>query len=182
MHWAGACTGFFGLLRAGEFIIPSQQAYDPGVHLNLADLAIDSHEYPTVIYLLIKQSKTDPFWEGVEIVLGATLKNICPIKAILTYLSVQQPNPGPLFQFQSGTPLTQEALVANFQKALQQAGLNHKQYKSHSFGIGAATSAAQRGLEDSLIQTLGCWRSDAYKIYIKLPCYQLATISQTLSS
>lgn len=42
-------------------------------------------------------------------------------------------------------------------------------YNGHSFWIGAATTAVQRGLEDSLIQTLGSWHSDAYKLYIKLP-------------
>ena len=44
MLWAAACTGFFGFLRAGEFTVPSKQAYEPEVHLNLADLAIDSHD------------------------------------------------------------------------------------------------------------------------------------------
>ena len=65
VFWAVACTGFSGFLRVGEFIVPSKQAYDPEVHLNLANLAIDSHDYPSLICLLIKQSKTDPFWEGV---------------------------------------------------------------------------------------------------------------------
>ena len=43
MLWAAACTGFFGILRAGEFTVPTSDAYDPDVHLNLSDLALDSH-------------------------------------------------------------------------------------------------------------------------------------------
>ena len=46
---------------------------------------------------------------------------------------------------------------------------------------GAATTASQQGLEDSLIQTLGRWRSEAYKIYIKLPRAQLASVSRALA-
>lgn len=182
MLWAAACTGFFGFLRAGEFTVPSKQAYDPEVHLNLADMAIDSHEHPSLIRLLIKQSKTDPFREGVEVFLGASKGEICPVRALVDYLSVRPATPGPLFVFDSGSPLTRAALVANLHEALQQVGLNHREYNGHSFRIGAATTAAQRGLEDSLIQTLGRWKSEAYKTYIKLPRSQLAVVSQTLAS
>lgn len=49
MLWAAACTGFFGFLRAGEFSAPSTEAYDPEVHLNLSDLAIDKHAAPTMV-------------------------------------------------------------------------------------------------------------------------------------
>ena len=138
-------------------------------------MAIDSHEHPSLIRLLIKQSKTDPFREGVE-------GEICPVKALVDYLSVRPATPGPLFIFGSGSPLTQVALVAKLHEALQQVGLNHRDYNGHSFRIGVATTAAQRGLEDSLIQTLGHWKSEAYKTYIKLPSSQLAVVSQTLAS
>ena len=42
------------------------QAYDPDVHLNLSDLALDSHTNPSVVQLRIKQSKTDPFRQGIS--------------------------------------------------------------------------------------------------------------------
>lgn len=178
MLWAAASTGFFGFLRAGEFTVPSGQAYDPEVHLNLADLAIDSHKNPSLIRLLIKQSKTDPFRQGVEVFLGASKGDVCPVQALLNYLNVRPSTP---VVFSSGPPLTRSALVSKLQAALQQAGVNHKDYNGHS-KIGAATTAAQRGLEDSLIQTLGLWKSGAYKIYIKLPRSRLAVVPQVLAS
>lgn len=67
MLWAAACTGFFGFLRAGEFTVPSTKGYDPDVHLNLQDLAVDSHSNPTMIRLRIKESKTDTFRKGADV-------------------------------------------------------------------------------------------------------------------
>ena len=96
MLWAAACTGFFGFLRAGEFTIASGNAsgnaYDPHVHLSLADLSIDSHSAPTMISLKIKQSKTDPFRQGVDVFLGATQADICPVKAMVDYIAVRPPS------------------------------------------------------------------------------------------
>ena len=184
MLWAASCTGFFGFLRAGEFTVPSAQAYDPEVHLNLGDMAVDSHVNPTLIRLHIKQSKTDPFRQGVDIYLGKTGATVCPVQALVNYLAQRCPDPGPLFVFSSDAPLTRSALVARLQTALEQAGLSRAllaQYNGHSFRIGAATTAAQQGLEDSLIQTLGRWKSAAYKIYIKIPRSRLADISQVLA-
>lgn len=180
MLWAAACTGFFGFLRAGEFTVPSAQAYDKEVHLNLNDLAIDSHTNPSVIRLRIKQSKTDPFRKGADIYLGATKAAICPVQALIAYLAVRSATPGPLFIFQSGTPLTRATLVSHLQAALQQTGLCPASFNGHSFRIGAATTAAKCSIEDSLIQTLGRWKSNAYLEYIKIPRQQLADIAPAL--
>ena len=42
-------------------------------------------------------------------------------------------------------------------------------FSSHSFRIGAATSAASAGVPDRLIQVLDWWKSNAYKQYIRTP-------------
>ena len=177
MLWAAACAGFFGFLRAREFTVPSAEAYDPSVHLNLSDLALDNHSNPTMVQLRIKQSKTDPFRQGVNVYLG---KTATPVDAIIRYTAVGSSDPGPIFITNAWTPPTRAYLVSNLKAALSREGLDNSLYNGHSFRIGAATTAAAQGLEDSLIQMLGRWRSDAYKVYIKLPRSQLASVSQTL--
>ena len=52
--------------------------------------------------------------------------------------------------------------MAAVRDALGRAGVECCQYCGHSFRIGAATTAAARGIEDSLIKTLGKWKSLAY--------------------
>ena len=123
MVWAAACTGFFGFLRAGEFTVPSAGAYDREVHLSLNDLATDCHSNPSLFRVRIKQSKTDPFRQGVDVYLGATGTAICPVHALWAYLEKRGPSPGPLFLFHSGTPLTRASLVDRLHLALQQSGL-----------------------------------------------------------
>ena len=57
--------------------------------------------------------------------------------------------------------------VESTRTALTQAGYRAKDYAGHSFRIGAATTAAQRGIQDSLIKTLGRWESSTR--YIRMP-------------
>ena len=75
--------------------MPSTNDYDPTVHLSLQDIAIDSHTVPTVIRLNIKQSKMDPFRKGIQLFLGKTDRNVCPIAAILPYFALTGSKPGP---------------------------------------------------------------------------------------
>ncbi len=41
--------------------------------------------------------------------------------------------------------------------------------KGHSFRIGAATFAAERGFSDAQIRSMGRWQSDAFRKYIRTP-------------
>ena len=182
MMWAAACLGFFGFLRAGEMTVPSDADYDPTIHLNCCDIAVDNPRKPTVLRVTIKQSKTDPFRRGINLFLGKTATDLCPVKAMLNYLLVRSDGAGPLFKFQDGRFLTRQRLVNSIREALQAAGIDQTKYCGHSFRIGAATTAAQRGMEDSVIKTLGRWKSLAYLEYVKIPRDQLAAYSTVLAA
>ena len=67
-------------------------------------------------------------------------------------------------------------------QALEQAGVHPAGYSGHSFRIGAATTAAQAGLDDSTIKMLGRWESAAYQRYIRTPRTTLAAITARLAA
>ena len=180
MLWAACCVAFFGFLRVGELTVPSDSSYDPSVHLSQSDIAVDNPAAPMVIRVSIKQSKTDPFRHGVNIFLGRTSSDLCPVAALLNYLVARGSNPGPLFQFKDGRVLTRQRFVRAVKEALQQAGVEQSKYNGHSLRIGAATTAAANGLEDSIIKTLGRWKSVAYLRYVQIPRDELASYSKLL--
>lgn len=182
MLWAACCTAFFGFLRVGEMTIPSLEAYDSAIHLSLGDIALDSRTTPTIVWLTIKQSKTDPFCKGVRLCLGRTGSVVCPVKALLPYLAIRGSAPGSLFISASGAPLTRAQFKAHLSATLQKAGLDDSKYNTHSFRIGAATSAKAVGISDVHIQLLGRWRSSAYLGYIKTPTHVLTQLSKQLVS
>ena len=49
-----------------------------------------------------EQSKTDPFRNGVKIIIGRAEGPLCPGAAVLAYMALRGPGEGPLFRFQNG--------------------------------------------------------------------------------
>jgi len=129
-----------------------------------------------VVQVRIKTSKTDPFRKGVIAYLSRTNNNLCPVGAVAAYLAVRGRSAGPFFKLSSGLPLSREVLVSRLRAALCPSGLEVGKYSSHSFRIRAATTAAAVGIEDSLIKTLGRWKSAAYLLYVRVPRAQLASV------
>ena len=101
------------------------------------------------------------------------------VAALLAYLKFRGSQPGPLFQWQSGTPKTR--FVEEVRVVLEAAHLPAKDFAGHSFRIGAATTAALAGLPDSAIQTLGHWKSSAYLLYIQMEPQKLVTVLSAMS-
>ena len=182
MLWAACCTAFFGFLRVGEMTVQNQNNYNRTIHLSLQDVALDSRVTPTIIWLTIKQSKTDPFRKGVRLCLGWTDTIICPVKAMLMYLAICGKSPGSLFISKNNTPLTRAQFKTLVSTTLRTAGLNDSEYNTHSFRIGAATTAKAVGIADAQIQLLGRWKSSAYQGYIRIPTPLLQNLSHQLVS
>ena len=179
MLWAASCICFFAFLRVGELTVPSDSGYDPDVHLSLHDVAVDNPRVPSTVRIRIKQSKTDPFRKGIDLFVGRT-SSLCPVSALLQYLHTRGTSPGPLFQYRDGRPLTRARFAAEVRDALGKAGIDQSKYCTHSFRIGAATTAAAKGIEDSVIKTLGRWESLAYLKYVRIPRQQLIRYSDQL--
>ena len=53
----------------------------------------------------------------------------------------------------------------------QLAGFDQKRIKSHSFRIGAATTAAGLGFSEDQITRMGRWRSEAVQKYIRITSF-----------
>ena len=154
------------LPRAGELTVNC--TFDPSIHLTIQDLQVDAEVNPSSLQVRIKSSKTDPFHQGCFIYLGRGQASLCLISAILAYLHLRGPSSGPFFINTHGQPLTHSRLSSFIQSVLQGAGIP-RQFSSHSFRIGAATTAAQCGIPDHLIKTMGRWSSDADQLYVRTP-------------
>ena len=166
MFWSACLLAFFGLLRVSEFT--TSPPFDPARHLAPTDVEFLPGDPSPGIRLRIKVSKTDPVGAGHCLYIGVTGTHLCPVRALRSYLARCGSGAGPLFVWADRSPLTADQVNHFLRVILSRAGVVGP-FSSHSFRIGAATSAAAAGLPDHLIQTLGRWTSQAYRRYIRTP-------------
>ena len=98
-------------------------------------------------------------------------------QTLIAFLITRGSQSGLLFTFLNGSYLTRACSVQELKRASTTSGIDADKYNNHSFRIGAATTAAEKGIEDSRIQTLGRWKSTAYLLYVKLSREHLAQYS-----
>ena len=106
------------------------------------DLALDNATQPSLIRVKVKQSKTDPFRKDVDLHLGRTEMDLCPVAALLDFLWARGTATGLLFTFEDGHLLTRQRFVDLVRDALQKVGIPQEKYCGHSFRIGAVTTVA----------------------------------------
>ena len=176
MLWAAVTTAFFGFLRSSEYCSPQTKKYNPETTLCFEDVV---YKYPNV-HINIKASKTDPFREGCTICLSPSNADICPVRNLMNYINQHQHKSGPLFTYTNQTLLTRRRLNSVLRDALPSH--SNAPVSSHSLRIGAATTAAAAGFPRWLIQQLGRWNSDCFRVYIRIPTSTFNLVSRTLAT
>ena len=175
MLWAAMLTAFHGFLRVSEYTASHIKKYNPLTSLCFEDITILPHG---AISVYIKASKTDPFRQGTVIHLYQNNSPLCPVLALKKFLPFHATRSGPLFTWKDGRYLTRSGLASILAKIKPQ---HISSMTSHSFRIGAATTAAAAGYPRWLIQALGRWSSNCYRDYIRIPHNTLQNVSISLA-
>lgn len=95
----------------GELIVPSDAAFNKAVHLTPSDIAVDSTQSPSMLQVRLKKSNTDQEGKGMLIYVGKTNNVLCPVSAMLAYMSIRGTKEGPLFYFKDGRALIKERFI-----------------------------------------------------------------------
>jgi hypothetical protein len=184
MMWAAFTLGTCGLLRLSEFAVTSGredrvlrwrdiQWFDSNEkQLPLLNGQVQSASAEYRVF--IATSKTDPFRLGVSIRICAPIA----VKAMRSYcnrLPFHPPFNGFLFDFgkavsnEKPLALSRDVVVSSLKSYLKLLGESAEKYNGHSFRKGGAQSLAEAGIPTDIIQVMGRWTSDCYKLYISTP-------------
>lgn len=187
--WAMAVAGVRGLMRLGELTHekPTGAAYRERL-LRDRDVCEFRSTSCAGVELKLRMSKTDLFHESVTVPLMETRDQLCAATAIRTLLSqspFERAADTALFTLANGEVLTRPRFVEVLQRLVSAVARRHalkvdaSRYTGHSLRRGGATSLASLGVPDHLIQLLGRWRSDCYKLYITTPRETIASVFHT---
>lgn len=188
LFYAAATLATYGLLRMGEFTTNERpDAASAFKLLTLAQLQLHAEDgsivpstsreqwtHVTNLSLLLRVSKTNPFRQTVRV----RVWNAVSVQAMLDYLRIHPclaNTTAPLFVMSATChkALTRDAMIQATRAVLKHCGYDESQFSGHSYRKGGATSLAEAGVAEWIIQLLGRWASDAYKLYIATPVDKL---------
>ena len=177
---AATSLTFYALLRVSEFTAPTRYTFSPHRTLLTGDVQILNHS----ISLRVRASKTDQKQRGQTVLIGCTRASACPVDLLASYImhARQLPRTAPLFQWKDGTYLTPSKFTTVLKQALTAVGANQRHFSTHSLRIGGATAAATAGIEPSIIQELGRWRSQCFRRYTRAPNSRLLSAAEAMSN
>ena len=81
------CTAFFGLFRLEELLLDTPKYFHSTINLAWDDTALDNPVTLWIIYIILRNQ----LGTGSDIVVGHTDMELCPVSAILSYISIRGP-------------------------------------------------------------------------------------------
>ena len=154
-------TGFHGLFHLGELTFPDRVAsrdYRKIMSRHTVDITQSSYS------LLLPGHKADRFFEGSTVIIQKTNLATDPHNIFVSYIKSRDaihPFKPELWLRQSGIVPTRSWFI----KKLRNFFPSH--IAGQSMCAGGATSLAEAGVPPHIIQAIGRWSSDTFKIYIR---------------
>ncbi|KAK1896224.1 Recombinase cre [Dissostichus eleginoides] len=137
-------------------------------------------------YITLRRSKKDQLGISFPIYIFRLNSYLSTYEPLTKYLSTRYAAHAtpqhPLFLTETGKMATRFWFQKHFHNVLHISGIFSEHYSSHSFRIGAASTAARLGISDQTIQVLGRWSSQAYHTYIRNNLNNLRQAHAQLSS
>lgn len=160
---AATLVAFFGAFRISE-LVGASKADKSCTALQRKDAQI----FEDRVILHLRKSKTDQAAKGHFVTLSRCwLAEVCPVLALQSFLAKRGEKDGQLFAHIDGSPLTKFQFWSLTSRALGRAGWVGWKFGTHSFRIGAASTAAALGYSQEQIRGVGRWASKAYLGYVR---------------
>ena len=168
MYKSCLSLGFFAALRSQEYVAADDPAQTPP--LTISSVTFFKQNDVQCMTVTIPKSKTTV--HGFVVSLGCSSTQICAVCTLKSYLKLRYSCTycdisQPLFVHSDSTILKKSVFNNYIKKLASQLGLNSSEFSAHSLRSGATTSAAIAGFQDWELGTLGNWKSDTYKRYIR---------------
>ncbi|KAE8186056.1 hypothetical protein A4X06_0g5685 [Tilletia controversa] len=161
---------FWGLERIREVTVPTQETYDPAVHISRAGWALrpPSPGSTAAGTLRLPWTKTTRS-AGAVVVLSAQDVDLCPVLALSAHLTTSAlPDSLALFAYFQGNkrvPLSRSVFLSRLRRAAEAAAL--PALHGHSFRIGGCAKLLLRGAAIEDVKAHGRWRSNAWTVYVR---------------
>ena len=177
---------FFTMSRLGSMLPKSikhikraPQSFLTRTRVNTADAQF--------LLLSFLHTKTIQFGQRVlHVPLLRSDSPLCPVAAYLRAVNLLSDSSCvPAFAYKkpdgSSHPLLAQEFVRVFRSLLIRAGVSRaSHYRGHSFRRGGASWAFNNGVPGELIQVVGDWKSDAYKVYLEFSLRSKVAIAERL--
>ncbi len=137
-----------------EIVILIWQEYRDLITLVSTDNLCASH--PSMVFIHVKESKTDRLRCGANVSLGQTGESICLVEAVL-HLGK------PIWVHSSGTRWAKPGICGRSKEGSLAAGMASHKISGQRFHIGVAMTMAQNGASEAEIKALGRWKSRQYQ-------------------
>ena len=149
----------------------SQSHLDRDLTLGLIQPKPASHVNGNIMLSQSKHQRQTSCTKAIRFTYAALTRNFAHIQpcksTLVTFPTPLAVGAQPLFTFKDGSPLTRHSCLKHLRRFLHKAGYLPQDFNTHSFRIGAATSAAHSGLPVHQIKLLGRWKRKAYCRYIR---------------